>query len=147
MPGPAPKPSHLRQRTNKRVGATTLGDAGAGERPKLPDLGQAASWHHLTVTWWGHVWESPMSGEYLTTDVDGLIRVAILVNDFYLEPKATTLAEIRLQEQRFGLSPLDRRRLEWEIAKVSEAEEKRTRRQPAAKTATRDPRAFLQAVK
>lgn len=123
-----------------------MGEAAVGEAPALPELGKGCAWHELTRRWWGRVWDSPMSGEYLPTDEDGLIRVAILVNDYYLEPKATTLAEIRLQEQRFGLSPLDRRRLEWEIAKSEEAEEKRKRRAPPAKKTGTDPRALLQMV-
>ncbi len=35
--------------------------------------------------------------------------------------KTQLAAEIRLQCQRFGLSPIDRRRLQWEVARGEEA--------------------------
>jgi len=94
-----------------------------------------------------------MASEYLETDVDGLARLAILVDDFHKATSAKErkelLQEIRLQEARFGLSPVDRSRLQWEIAKGEEAERRRPPRpveepqqQPAA-----DPRAILRVVK
>jgi hypothetical protein len=77
--------------------------------------------------------------------VDGLGRLAILWDEFYKEPKATMLAEIRLQEQRFGLSPLDRTRLQWEINKADESERRKPK--PIVKRSGTDPRAILMAVK
>jgi hypothetical protein len=45
--------------------------------------------------------------------------------------RAALSAEIRLQRQCFGLSPIDRRRLQWEIERTEEAQEKgRKRRTP-----------------
>ena len=63
-----------------------------------------------------------MSSEYVDSDIKGLGALAILWDDFYLAPSPTgrkeLMAEIRLQEVRFGLSPIDRRRLQWEIKRV-----------------------------
>lgn len=56
-----------------------------------------------------------MAGAFLEADKHPLTRLAMLVNDFWLRPSATIAAEIRQQEARFGLTPLDRRRLEWKI--------------------------------
>jgi hypothetical protein len=148
MPGPAPKPAHLRQRTNKKAGAASLEAPANAKAPQLPQLGEAHAWHPLTSGWWQRVWASPMAGEYLPSDIDGLVRLAMLVNEFYLEPKPTLLAEIRLQESRFGLSPLDRSRLQWEISKGEDAERKRKPpAPPARRTGTNDPRAILSVVK
>jgi hypothetical protein len=49
-----------------------------------------------------------MAGPWIATDEDGLGRLAILWDAFYKAPNAKTLPEIRLQESRFGLSPMDR---------------------------------------
>lgn len=86
-----------------------------------------------------------MASEYLPSDVDGLGRLAILVDEFYktLDPKLMT--EIRQQEARFGLSPVDRSRLQWEVAKGEEAD--RRRNPPQRKQAAGDdPREALRAV-
>lgn len=147
MSGPPPKPAHLRQRTNRKAGAGVIGleAATAGPAPAIPNPGREGApvaWHPLTLSWWAHVWSSPMAGQYLPTDIDGLGRVAMLVNDFYVLGRREDLAEIRLQEQRFGLSPLDRSRLQWEVTRGEEAERKRVPRQMPAKTGT-DPRKVL----
>jgi hypothetical protein len=85
-----------------------------------------------------------MAAQWLTTDVDALGRLALMWDAFYKEPDSKVLAEIRLQEQRFGLSPLDRSRLQWEVAKGQEAERKV--QQQKAKKPAGDPRAILMAV-
>jgi len=143
--GPAPKPAQLRQRRNKKVTKATLTPTIDGEIPELlnPD---GREFHPLTEQWWEKVWSSPMASEYLETDVEGLGRLAILIDDFYNNPKAKTMQEIRLQEARFGLSPVDRSRLQWEIAKGEEAERKRKPKTTAPKSA-KDPRGVLGVVK
>jgi hypothetical protein len=66
-----------------------------------------------------------MSSQWLESDVDGLGRVAVLWDEFYKAPDAKVMAEIRLQEQRFGLSPLDRSRLQWEVKRGEDAQRQR----------------------
>jgi hypothetical protein len=52
-------------------------------------------------------------------------------------------SEIRLQEQAFGLTPLDRRRLEWEVDRGEEAAQRTAkRRKPKADPAV-DPRSVI----
>ena len=72
-----------------------------------------------------------------------------LVDAFWTEPSQALAAEIRLQRQAFGLTPYDRRRLEWTIESVDEAQDRgrqrRARQQPAAARAT-DPRSVLRSV-
>ena len=58
-------------------------------------------------------------------------------------------AEIRLQEVRFGLSPIDRSRLRWVIAQGEEAAEKTEARRggkPPKGSKQKDPRAVLKMV-
>lgn len=70
----------------------------------------------------------------MEADVPALLRLAMLVDDQahgveVVDPEGgvvvvpvpvTVLGEIRQLEDRFGLSPLARRRLQWEIARVEQ---------------------------
>jgi hypothetical protein len=145
--GPAPKPAHLRQRTNVKSGAAQIQAPIDPNVPPIPNP-DGREWHVLTMAAWAHAWASPMSGQWLETDADALGRLALLWDQFYKEPDSKVMAEIRLQESRFGLSPLDRSRLQWEVGKASDAEEKVSRRNISRirRTGT-DPRAILTAVK
>lgn len=158
--GPAPKPANLRQRRNKKPGAVTLTmpppeETNQGEEAPLPAQKVPAlpnpdkrKWHPLTRGWWKRVWESPMADQYLPTDVDGLARVALLIDDFNKKPDGKLLGEIRLQEARFGLSPADRSRLQWEIQRAPDPNRKpqpRSVERPEPHYA--DPRGILGVVK
>ena len=125
MPGPVPKPSGARARTNKVAGARTL-VAVAPSRLRRPALPKDREWHPATKAWWRDVWASPMAPEYDTSDRHGLFLLAVLVDRFWraedpAEQRALS-AEIRLQRQCFGLTPIDRRRLQWEISRGDQAE-------------------------
>jgi hypothetical protein len=84
-----------------------------------------------------------MAKEYDITDIDGLGRVAILIDSYYKKPDKNLLAEIRLQEARFGLSPVDRSRLQWEIKKGETLPDKNRGKSKPVKV---DPRAILEAM-
>ncbi len=148
--GPPPKPASMRQRRNKKAGATTLTAPAVEqeEKIKVPTLQNPdkRKFHRLTRAWWRRVWQSPMASEYLPTDMDGLARLAILVDEYYNDPNQKFLAEIRLQEARFGLSPVDRSRLQWEVQKGEEAERKRRPPQRNHDPSTADPRGILGVV-
>jgi hypothetical protein len=91
----------------------------AGSRRKPPPLkgGSAA-----TRAWWKTAWSSPMAALWLEADVPALQRLARLLGVLERgEPSALLLAEIRQLEDRFGLSPLARRRLLWEVEPPSSA--------------------------
>ena len=144
--GPAPKPTAIRQRTNRKATAATL-DAETTpvvKAPVLPKI-EGVAWHRLTVSWWRDVWASPMAGEFLETDVHGLTRLARIINEFNETGDVKVMTEIRLQEARFGLSPVDRARLQWEVAKGDEAERKR-KPTPPKKHLSGDPRDVLRVV-
>jgi hypothetical protein len=143
--GPAPKPAHLRQRTNKKTSHATIEAPDQSVAiPPIPNP-DGREWHPLTLKAWEHAWRSPMASQWLETDKDALGRVALLWDQFYNRPSAGVMAEIRLQEQRFGLSPLDRSRLQWEVNRADQAETARQKRtQPPAVVG--DPRKLLRAV-
>ena len=152
MPGPMPKDPSTRQRRNRTSTAALLAP---NPDAVVPELGFDVQ--ERTAAWWRDVWTSPMAGEYDDTDRHGLAMLALLVDAFWRssmrddEPKGDPLkllAEIRQQSQRYGLSPIDRRRLQWEIERTEEAKVRGERRRS---TSTRpvpkgDPRATLRAV-
>lgn len=144
---PAPKHPSVRARRNKTSTAATLTVAHSVRAPKLPD--REDGWLLQTVAWWKDIWASPMAPEFLKSDHHGLFLLAALVDEFWLRPSTALAAEIRLQRQCFGLTPMDRRRLQWEIEKVDEAVEKGVRRRaakPAAPKVGDDPRGVLRAL-
>lgn len=141
-----PKRSPAR-RNRSATAATLTRPKGRIKVPDLPPAGER-DWHPLTMAWWRDVWRSPMAPEYDDSDVHGLYLLAALVNDFWWKPSKEIAAEIRLHRQCFGLSPIDRRRLQWEIERTEDAQERgakrraRTKQDPAAGTGD-DPRAAL----
>ncbi|WP_430593879.1 hypothetical protein [Isoptericola sp. QY 916] len=151
--GPAPKPASTRARRNKTATRATLKADASIIAPELPDN----DWHPMVLEWWRDLWASPMAPEYDDADRHGLFELAMLRDDFW---KAATLydrkiaaTEIRLQDQRFGLSPIDRRRLQWEIERTDEAQDKGARRRTTAATRNQaqgkpagDPRETLRVV-
>lgn len=144
--GPAPKPPELRQsRRRMPDGARLTNLASRRKAPPLPCLGPESSWRIETGRWWRNIWRSPMASEWLPSDLDGLVAVATLWDRYWRTHDMKILAEIRLQEARFGLSPLDRRRLQWEVKKVTQ--QPRSIRPVAAPIAPADdPRRLLSIV-
>jgi hypothetical protein len=113
--------------------------------PEHPKADKGKDWHPMTRRWWKDVWHSPMATEYVRADEHGLFRLAVLVDIFWTKPSQYIAAEIRHQQQAFGLTPLDRRRLEWSIEQVEEAREKREqKRARRARIINGDPRTILE---
>lgn len=154
MPGPAPKDPSVRARRNKTSTAAVLTTKRRGRPPSLPPATGELGWHPQTQAWWKDVWGSPMAPEYDDSDRHGLNMLAVLVNDYWFaessRERMQLLGEVRQQSQRYGLSPIDRRRLQWEIERTDEAQQKGTRRRAAAATKKpaggADPRAVLRAI-
>lgn len=143
MPQPK-KHASTRARANRASTAATLSDGRTVIRPELP----ARDWHPLTEAWWDDLWASPMAAEYHSSDRHGLFILAALVDQFWTEPDQKLASEIRLQRQAFGLTPYDRRRLEWTIETAEEAKDRgvqRTQRQASSVQPPRgdDPRLAL----
>lgn len=132
-----PMPKHNPARRNKTSTHSTLTRDHNVTAPDLPD--RETGWHHLTVDWWRDIWASPMAPEFENSDIHGLYVLADLVDAYWCEDspraRAGLAAEIRLQRQCFGLSPIDRRRLQWEIERGSEASERTAKRRATRKPA------------
>lgn len=155
---PTPKPAALRQRRNKTTTAATLPTEATARKNRVPELPKReGGWHPRLREWWASVWRSPMAGEYLDADMrGGLFHLAYLHQLFWevadlgiagVNKLPALAAEIRLQEVRFGLSPIDRRRLQWEVEKGETAAERtqtrRVAKRAAARKPAKDPRSVL----
>ena len=93
--------------------------------------------------WWEDIWSSPMAAEYhRRSDKHGLYRLALLIDDFWAAPSAKANIEIRLAQKDYGLTPLDRRRLEWTIASAEKATDGRKAASPGPRPGD-DPRLHI----
>ncbi|MFN0177175.1 MAG: hypothetical protein ACKVZ0_00110 [Gemmatimonadales bacterium] len=155
--GRIPKPGHLLQRNRRRKpGAATLATQAESANRDVPALptreSRAEVWHPRVVEWWESVWRSPMAGEYIGPDMEGgLFILAELYQQRWTCTETKDLvrlaAEIRLQEIRFGLSPVDRVRLQWTIERGEAAEERaKARKRSARPDPDRDPRDVLKII-
>lgn len=140
------KDASVRARRNVSPTRATIGAATVvpiRDRPKLPVLtdakGAVVKWHPQVVSWWTDIWSSPMSGQWHSSDRHRLFRMALLSQRIWtgattmgLDGLAKLMAELRQQEQDFGLAPYARRRLEWTIEQVEEAQDRGTRRRQTA---------------
>ncbi|HEY3478761.1 MAG TPA: hypothetical protein VGL02_07655 [Streptomyces sp.] len=151
-----PLPKKNPARRNKSATKATLSRDHNVKMPPLPErihhtddgVEIVVDWHEMTLAWWADIWSSPMAPEFETADMHGLYVLAILVDDFWRKPSTALAAEIRLQRMAFGLTPIDRRRLQWEIERGDDAAERtaarrRTPKPPADGQPAPDPRAVL----
>lgn len=147
MAGPLPKNPILRQRRNKVTTRAILpAELPRESAPELPTPATGKPWHVMTIQWWNEIWVSPMAGEYLRADEHALFRLAMLVDMFWNTPTIALAKEIRVAQQAFGLTPIDRRRLEWSVEQAEEAKQKgaaRKKREKKVQDRGTDPRAIL----
>lgn len=149
------KHASTRARANRATTATTMGQVAVKDR-EIPSLPDHTIWHTAVIDWWEEMWAAPMSDEYHDSDIHQLYILAQLYQEFYNVPdgkprdKLMLAGEIRLQRQSFGLTPYDRRRLEWTIETAEDSKDKgRARRQRQAApppVADDDPRRGLRTV-
>lgn len=147
------KHSSVRARTNRASTAATLSNSTVGPHPSLPAL---RSWHPMTVEWWDELWSTPMSSEYHISDRHQLIVLAVLYDEFFrtddLSPnqRKALSEEIRHHRTPFGMTPYDRRKLEWTIELAEDSKDKgsqrRQRQGSVQPKASDDPRRALTAV-
>lgn len=137
-----PMPKRNPARRNKSTTQATLTRDHDVKAPALPRRARGKTpWHTQTKAWWAEIWSSPMAPEFEHSDTHGLFILAELVDAFWHEPSKELASEIRLQRMAFGLTPLDRRRLQWEIEHTEDAQERGRKRRAAAEPPVVDPAA------
>lgn len=65
-----------------------------------------------------------MQSEFLRGDEPAIYRLVVLVDAFWKTGELAIAREIRLLEREFGLTPLSRRRLEWNVARAEDASDR-----------------------
>jgi len=100
-----------RARPNSAQAITDLPAARAPVRPpRLP-----ASYGKAVRAWWRTWLGSPQAAMFAATDWQRLLMLAPLVEEYAAAPTTGLLAEIRLNEAKFGATPEDRQRLRWRV--------------------------------
>ena len=139
MPGPPPKNPATRQRRNRKPTSAALEPAPSALERALPERDDGEPWHDQAEALWSEAWASPMAAEYLEADIPGLLLLVDLMHQYWRKPGVKIASELRQQRIAYGLDPMARRRLQWEVARVREAE----RKADPAPTPRRDPRLRL----
>ncbi len=143
-PGGAPKEPALRARRNRASTAATI----VAKRVRHRSLPKGRDWAPQVRSWWRDLWRSELVREWLDIDVHRLYLLADLLQDFWApdtgsEAKRGLAAEIRLQGQCFGLTPIDRRRLDWTIQREEEPKRSARPEPQASIDQADDPRRLL----
>lgn len=151
----APQPKHpsARARRNK---TSTIAVLRAVENARIPDPPKHQDWHPLALDWWCSAWTSPMRQEWTESDEHGIIRMLALQHAYWTHFDSGEYRGLSSLENSFnasarmyGLSPMARRSLQWQIEQGEAAEEKTVQRR-AKKSASKngikalpDPREML----
>lgn len=110
-----PKKDGTRRRRNKPP--VQPRNLKTGDRPKeVPPLLASLEWNDVERGYWETVWNSPMATQFIDADHPALIRLTRLASRAMQGDLGVAgMGELRQLEDRFGLSPLSRRRLQIEI--------------------------------
>lgn len=150
MPGPPPKPAHLRQRTNKRPTTRpaphlVVVDGAKFETPEIP--AKLAGQRPLKVTEqaWDGYWADPVARAAGLADMPAVVRWVTLIDELertlreYRKERLVTgsmgqvvlsplwsaskgiLVEIRQLEDRLGMSPMARLRLQIDASTAAQS--------------------------
>ena len=150
--GPAPKDPSTRARGNKTSTRATLRviDPSDVHIPELPpaedfvaspfpadsEYYEEPRWNPAVVRWWRSIWSSPMSAEFSESDIHGLYLACKQLQES-LNPRnkpteqAAFMTKFEQSTRNFGLNPMSRRSLQWEIDRGDEAADRTDRRRQA----------------
>jgi len=100
-------------------------------KPKVPALPEDRDWSPRVVAWWGRAFSSPMSDEWVESDIDAMYMAAELLETFYdpyvsMDARARVTVQILKILDACGLTPMARSRLKWQIEQGEEASERTT---------------------
>lgn len=152
MPGPHPKEATKRARGNKTSTKATLSVVVDHEVPPMPDPadwlsrpfinGQEVTvgdddkpvdWSRAVKKWWTTIWSSPMSNEFHESDTAQLDLACFYLHQvtnpyIKMAERLAAAAKYEACVRNFGLTPMSRRSLQWEIEKVEDAQARSRRR-------------------
>lgn len=139
---PSVRAGHAKAATRSTLRPLVEGEIVIPPLPDPPRNGEdEGTWHPQVIEFWETVWSSPMAAEYVKADYRGLYILAMLEQQLWTADNPTAryaaMAEIRLARKDYGLTPYDRRRLEWSIESAEEAKDRGKAR--SARTAVPPP--------
>lgn len=117
----------------------------SGAAPSLPERADG-DWHPFVLAWWRDLWRAGMSDEYHESDHHQLFVLAELYQAFWVTPAVKVRdrillgSEIRLQRTAFGMTPYDRRRLEWTVEAAEGAKDRGVNRRAAKQPPAQPPK-------
>jgi hypothetical protein len=105
-----------RHRTGKPThDIVALKDDGIVRGPELRDLTSRDDWSEFTVNWYETWRKAPQAQLFEATDWQRLGLLAYIVERFTVRPSASSLQEIRQNEERLGATVVDRLRARMTI--------------------------------
>lgn len=148
--GPNPKDPSTRARGNKSSTRATLAVVENPEIPPMPDpleyvpspfpvgsdLYSEPAWFKAVVDWWEDIWSSPMSSEFSDSDIHGLYIGCVLFQESInpmnkITERMAAYTKFEGVVRNYGLNPMARRALQWEIDRGDSADKRTRARQMA----------------
>lgn len=157
MPGPNAKHPSVRARRNTTSTRAKLTKKATSTRktssPTVPKLPSTIDWYSDVEAWWADLWGSEPRDEWIDADLH-LLFVAARLYQMMLDPETKVTAakacagEFRQIMTQFGLTPMARRTLQWEIEKPEDTGKNTPAKKAPAKRAAKkaDPRAKFRVV-
>lgn len=89
----------------------------------------APEWNPAVVKWWESIWSSPMSSEYVESDIHSLYAACMLLheslNPFHKPAERNAfLKQWESTLKNFGLTPSSRETLRWQVAQGTSAQKR-----------------------
>lgn len=154
--GPPAKDPSTRARGNKTSTRATLMVVDNPEIPPMPDPADYVSsgflpgtdgyeepaWFPAVIAWWDAIWSSPMSSEFSEeSDKHGLYLGCALLQESInprnkITEKMAALTKFEAVVRNYGLNPMARRALQWEIDRGDSADKRTRARKMTEKTAS-----------
>lgn len=84
-------------------------------------------WNPAVVRWWRDIWSSPMSSEFVNSDIHGLYIGCYLLHEalnpeYKLADRLASLKSFEATLKNYGLTPSARETLRWQIAQGTNAQ-------------------------
>lgn len=144
--------------SKKKITIKHLEDRSDAEVPAMPDpnhwipapQGPAeetevdfeAEWSPAVVAWWEDIWTSPMSSEFVDSDIHGLYMACVYLheslNPFYkISDRVKNAQAWEATIKNYGLTPTARESLRWQVAQGTQAQNRTNQLRAQAKAETR----------
>ncbi len=122
MPGPAPKPAHLRRNKSAPM-ANTLKLPQGGRPGPPPDWPLTGKPTKAQLEVWEQLWRTPAAVAWERLEWSRAVaRYVVVLVKAEKSLTGVLLSEVRQMEDRLGLSPMAMLRLRWEVVQDELAE-------------------------